>query len=166
MSKYQVGDKVKIKDYIDPKGVMVDFMLLDHGGKVRTISKVIKGVGWDGQPLAGYELAEGPDGFSTRYIFVDEDIECLVKPSHKSQRIEIPIPGGHLVAETIDWGGTHPGIFLSFIKSGDEVEHGLCFAEVCAEDRPDEIRVGTYYADCDEVKDIMIYPMDAWSKEA
>lgn len=159
MSKYQVGDKVKIKDYIDPKGVMVDFMLLDHGGKVRTISKVIKGVGWDGQPLVAYELAEGPDGFSTRYVFLDEDIECLVKPAHKTQRIEIPIPGGHLVAETCDWGGTHPGIIISFIKSGETEDQILCFAEVDIENNPDAIRLGTFYEDGRDVKEIFEYPM-------
>ena len=160
MSKYQVGDKVKIKDYLDPNGAMVEFMLLDHGGKVRTISKVVSGVGWKGQPLFGYELAEGPDGISTRYVFLDEDIECLVsRAQHETQRIEIPVPGGRLVAETCDWGGTHPGIFLSFLKSGETEDQILCFAEVAVEDDPDTIRVGTFYEDGSDVKEVFEYPM-------
>ena len=91
-----------------------------------------------------------------------EDTDRLVYGSKISQRIEIPVPGGMLVAETTG-GENYPGIFISFYASGGTLEHPLCFAEVCATDNPDEIRVGTYFRDCDDVKDITVFPM--WTRE-
>lgn len=169
-STYKVGDRVLIKDHIVPGGAMVEFMLEEHGGKVRTISKVIPNE-HRGEFWFTYEIEE--DETPYRYEFMDEDIaglhaEELEVSQHVNvipQRIEIPVPGGHLVAVTTDYGGDYPGIHVFFVASGDTVEHNLCFAEVCAEHHPDEIRVGTCYADCDEVKDISVYPMSVWDKE-
>ncbi len=162
MSKYQVGDKVLIQDHMVPRGSMIEEMVEQFGGKVCTISKVERVTEFDGSFFDAYEIAEDDDSSEFKYTFVDEDIVCLVHSPHRqSQRIEIPIPGGHLVAETCDWGGTHPGIFLSFIKSGETEDQILCFAEVDVENNPDAIRLGTFYEDGRDVKEIFEYPMHA-----
>lgn len=167
-STYKVGDRVLIKDHITLGGAMVEFMLEEHGGKVRTISKVIPNE-HRGEFWFTYEIEE--DKTPYRYEFVDEDIAGLhaeePKVSHHvkviPQRIEIPVPGGHLVAETTDYGGDYPGICVFFVASGDTMEHDLCFAEVCVKDNPDTIRVGTYFEDGSDVRDIMEYTK--WKKE-
>ena len=157
-SKYRVGDRVLIKDHMDPKGAMVETMLEKFGGEVCTVSKVVYVDEKDG---FAYEIEEDDDfGAGFKYHFLETDIECLTfRPGRPSQRIEIPVPGGNLVAETCDWGGSHPGIFVSFVPSGESAEQGLCFAEVAVESNPNVVRVGTYYTDGEEVKDIVEYPM-------
>lgn len=155
MSKYNVGDKVRVKDYVSFGGRMIEEMLPQFGGTIRTISKVIG----EDDGFGGRYNIYNFEGDPLEYEFGDEDIEGLVKPPHKTQRIEIPIPGGHLVAETCDWGGTYPGIFVSFVKSGETEDRILCFAEVDIENNPDAIRLGTFYEDGSDVKEIFEYPM-------
>lgn len=160
MSKYQVGDKVFVNDFAAPNGAMTRYMLEEFGGMVATIRRVISPLGRH----TTYQITEDPVGFE----FTENDLSPLesslvsLPENTMTQRIEIPVPGGHLVAETTG-GADYPAIHVFFVASGDEVEHGLCFAEVCATEKPDEIRVGTYFRDCDEVKEITEYPM--WKKE-
>lgn len=159
MSKYNVGDKVRVKDYVSFGGRMIEEMLPQFGGTVHAISKVIDADDGHG----GWYNIYNFEGDPLEYEFGDEDIECLVKPPHKSQRIEVPVPGGHLVAVTTDYGGDYPGIHVFFVASGDTVEHDLCFAEICAKDDPDTIRIGTYFEDGSDVRDLMEYTK--WKKE-
>lgn len=169
MSKFSVGDKVRIKDYIDPNGAMCGMMLEQFGGKVCTISKADTETGSDGIPIDVYEIAEDYSTPMLKFGFLGEDIECLVERAcpefhgfRKSQRIEVHVPGGHLVA-IARGGAEYPSIDINFVASGDTVEYGLCFAEVCASETPRVIRVGTFEKDGDNVKDIFEYPM--WKKE-
>lgn len=159
-SKYKVGDRVRINNYVSSKGAMIECMLEEFGGKVKTISKVM----WNDEGnYFSYEMEEDRSPTPYKFEFTDEDIEGLVpdKP-FIMQRIEIPVPGGHLVAVTTDYGGDYPGIHVFFIASGDTVEHDLCFAEICLDD-PDTIRVGTYFEDGSDVRDLMEYTK--WKKE-
>lgn len=150
MSRYNVGDRVYINNFADENGAMTKVMLEEFGGKIATIKRVFE-IG----SYATYQILEDPVGF--------EFTEFDMSPSYiAKQRIELPVPGGHLVAETTG-GADYPSIHIFFIASGGEIEHGLCFAEVCATEKPDEIRVGTYFRDCDDVKDIIVFPM--WAKE-
>lgn len=160
MSKFHVGDKVRIKDSVQSNGVMNTHMLGWFGGRETTIREVDDDYDMKHE-CNYYTLDIDPD-----FYFSDHDLE-LVEENHFtkpiSQRIEIPVPGGHLAAVTTDYGGGYPGIHVFFVASGDTVEHDLCFAEICAEDDPDTIRVGTYFEDGSDVRDIMEYTK--WKKE-
>lgn len=158
MSKYNVGDRVMVKKIKEPLSIMTDNMVRRFGGKVGTIQFVGR---FDPMNQCNYYNI---DIDHQRYFYSDYDLELVEPSSHHAQRIEIPVPGGCLVAETTG-GEDYPAIHIFFISSGDEVEHDLCFAEVCAEKNPDVIRVGTYYADFEDVKDVFEYPMDVWRKE-
>ena len=169
MSKFNVGDKVRIKDYKDPNGAMCAMMLDLFGGKVCTISKAQTERDFDGIPVDVYEIDEDCSTPNLKFGFLNEDIECLVERAFpeisefgKPQRIEVPVKGGRLVA-VANGGGGYPSIGINFVASGDAVEYGLCFAEVCALETPRVIRVGTFEKDGDNVKDIFEYPM--WKKE-
>ena len=159
MSKFHVGDKVRVKYGIHPNGIMTGRMLDRFGGRESTIREVDGDYDMKNE-CNYYTLDIDPD-----YYFSDHDLE-LVEENHftkpLTQRIEVPVPGGHLVAETM--GGEHyPAIHIFFVASGDTMEYGLCFAEICAEDDPDTIRVGTYFEDGSDVRDIMEYTK--WKKE-
>lgn len=159
MSKFKVGDKVRVKDSMQNNGAMTTHMLDLFGGRETTICEV------DGDYDTKYECNYYTLDIDPDFYFSDHDLE-LVEENHFtkpiSQRIEIPVPGGHLVAVTTDYGGDYPGIHVFFVASGDTVEHDLCFAEICAEDDPDTIRVGTYFEDGSDVRDIMEYTK--WKK--
>lgn len=157
-SKYKVGDRVLLKNYCASRGAMIPSMLEEFGGKVCTIESFDIEAEGTSSACAVYHMAEDEGGYY-KYDFYDEDIECMYTSAMKpSQRIEIPVPGGHLCAETCG-GGDYPAIHIYFVASGDTLEHDLCFAEVCAIDNPDVIRVGTYFHEGDDVKDIFEYPM-------
>lgn len=115
MARFNVGDKVVVNDFIHSKGVMVEDMLELYGGKVVTISDVN-----DSNGYVAYRIAEDIWG----YEFSEYDLEEISILPPKTQRIEVPVPGGHLVAEAIN-GGSYPCIYLSFIPSGEDVEHSL-----------------------------------------
>ena len=83
---------------------------------------------------------------------------------HIPQRIEVPVPGGHLVATTY-CGADYPSIDLFFVPSGETNGYQLCFAEVCPNEDPEHIRVGVYYADCDEVNAEYKFPIDKKEEE-
>lgn len=159
MNRYKVGDKVRINDFEDQRGGMTAHMVEEFGGMIATIRRVIE-IG----NYTTYQILEDPVGFEfTEYDMSPSGEDPVMLPADiVKQRIELPVPGGHLVAETTG-GEDYPSIHIFFIPSGGEVEHGLCFAEVCATENPDTIRVGTYFRDCDEVKEIFEYPM--WNKE-
>lgn len=163
MSKFNVGDKVRVNNFILPESPMVDDMLYCYGGKVVTIKEV-----YEYSDVTGYAIEEDPWG----YVFDDCDLTLVEEnddsdpvpeiPQYVTQRIEIPVPGGHLVAETTG-GGDYPAIHTFFVASGSQVEHDLCFAEVCVENNPNIIRVGNYFRDCYDVHNIFEY--DMWTKE-
>lgn len=153
MSKFHVGDSVRVRRFPGDKSLMTLGMTREFGGKVTTVCRID---GYDKKNACNvYNLSIDPE-----YYFNDFDLELVERVKQPPQRIEIPIPGGHLAAETVDYGGDYPGIHVFFVASGESVEHSLCFAEVRQTEDPDVIRVGTYYADCDEVKDVVEYPID------
>lgn len=78
MSKFNVGDRVRIKDYIDSSGAMCRMMLKLFGGKVCTISKARTETGSDGIPVDIYEIDEDFEEPELKFTFLNEDIECLV----------------------------------------------------------------------------------------
>ena len=146
INKYNVGDRVLVNPDRTNEGVMTDYMVEQYGGKTFTINKV-----YERSFGAVYSLA-GLCG----YLFAECDL-CSAE-----EKLRISVPGGHLYAEAYG-GGDYPAIHIYFVASGDTVEHDLCFAEVCAMDNPDVIRVGTYFHEGDDVKEIFEYPM--WKKE-
>lgn len=79
MSKFNVGDKVRIKGYMDPNGAMCGMMLDLFGGKVCTISKADTETDFKGIPVDVYEIAEDYSTPMLKFGFLNEDIECLVK---------------------------------------------------------------------------------------
>ena len=149
MARFSVGDKVRVKNFIHSKVVMVEDMLELYGGKIVTISSVDKAGG-----LFAYKIAEDIWG----YEFSEYDLEEISILPPKTQRMEVPVPGGHLVAEAFN-GGDYPCIYLSFIPSGEDVEHSLCFAEVNVEDDPNNVRVGVFYREYEDVRDFYDFPM-------
>lgn len=149
MARFNVGDKVVVNNFIHSKGGMVEDMLERYGGKVVTISDVNDD---NGNPV--YRIAEDV----WRYEFNDYDLEELSILPPRTQRIEVSVPGGHLVAEAIN-EGSYPCIHLFFIPSGEDVEQSLCFAEVNVEDDPNNVRVGVYYREYEDVRDFYDFPM-------